>query len=138
MGGRLGVPTSSESRGIGIPATSNRGLYLAAASGLFATGGAELLPLGGEVLSSPGIVVSLFARMAVAVEVELIAAAMVLNVRGLEDRRRQLLEDSLRGCMGEGVRFLKAEMGVNERFFGVIPSILEVEPEWSCNIVLSG
>jgi hypothetical protein len=105
-----------------------------AASGLFAEGDVELLPLKGEALSLPGTAGSLFARMAVAVEVALIAAAMVLNARGLEDRRRQLLEDSLKGCKilggctGEGVRFLEVELGVDERLFGIIPSALKVRP----------
>lgn len=112
-------------------------LLVAAASVFFA--GVEHRPLGGELLSPPGTEeVSSSARMAVAVVAALIAAAIVLNVRGLEDRRRQLLEESLEGCsalgggMGEGVRFLEPGLGVNERSLAVIPSPLNGGPTDGC------
>lgn len=68
-------------------------------------------------------------RIAVAVVVALIAAAIVLKGRGLEDRRRQRL-DSLAGCnisegpvlVGDGVRFLVNATGVKERFLKCVPT----------------
>lgn len=80
------------------------------------------VPLGPAALLLPDGT-SLALSMAVAVFVAFMAAAIVLKLRGLEDRRRQPWEDEEGGRWveepagaGDGVRRLKEAIGVSGRF----------------------
>lgn len=107
--------------------------------------GVEELPLVPAALG-PRMEASSPSRMAVAVEVALIAAAIVLNGRGLGDRRCQRFEDSLGGCrlsegcgfVGDGVRVRGPTAGAKERLFLEVPSTLRVELGRPWAIVVDG
>lgn len=97
MAGRAGfasLPLASLGMSIG-DTVSDGGETLSenvAGVGVLGGFGVEVLPLGpAGLLLSDGT--SLVLRIAVAVFVAFMAAAIVLKLRGLEDRRRQPLED---------------------------------------------
>jgi len=134
IGGRAGFPATllpedgEEMHAVASGLLETAGVWL-----LFVVVGVEELPPVPAALG-PRMEASSPSRIAVAVEVALIAAAIVLNGRELDDRR-QRLEDSLGGCRlsegcgfaGDGVRVRGPTAGVNERLFLEVPSILRVE-----------